>query len=1048
MLRHGGNAVDAAVAVAFALAVTHPSAGNIGGGGFMLVRLANGETHAIDFRETAPAAATLEKNKAMLDAGGLGYASAGVPGTVAGMTLALEKWGTRPLAELVAPAIGLAKKGHKLGARQTLLLLWSWPKLRKDPVARALWGHDKEPLKQGDLIKQPDLARTLEAIARDGRKGFYEGHVAAAIDKAMRAHGGLVTAADLAAYEARLRAPLRFDYRGFTVETMPPPSMGGVAFAEIMLALERQHAWEAPVDSGLSLHLFVEAARRAYAERRLVGADPDALGPDGGDALLAKLLGGEHLTTRKPPIDPDHATPSTALVVGLEPAEHESPETTHFSIVDAQGNAVSCTYTQSASFGSKVVIPGTGVLLANAMGGFSPAGPNVLTPGHRMASSMTPTIVSQSGKLALVLGSPGGDTIPGTVAQVLRDVVDGGMTIDEAVEHPRVHHAYLPDRVRTERALPIPKAVVAELQKRGHTVQPETMALGDANEILVDVTGGGRGGRWIRGRGGGRRGWRRRRPARTGPRNHAELVEGEEHVAEHAAAVVEGAGGARGGERAEATRSKRGVAVEPGERGEEARGRDVGREGPGAPGEDAGRGGVGGAIPERAGRLVGEVALHRGADGERGVAVGGRVGGGAERFGEASEGQAERGGVGEVASSLRGPADGAVGRDEGAADDVRGEAGAGEGGGVARRLEERDEGRDGEAVLVRVDVVVDARQAEGAALAVAEAVVDVAVDEGLPRVVRAGVRVLAHEEGALGAGEERAHVARDAVRVRQERGVPGALIGARIRLQVRGLEGHELLVVRLVPRRPRRVLVDPSPHRIEERALLLQREDGPLERRHVAVRRAGDLQLDVGAERRLLPVPPAALGLVVVGVEIDERAAGDPPEGGHRRGDCADVQARGRRLGALLRRRLRLREHAAELVGREVAAVLADLLGVRRKDDGRRPAPRAVALGEVGVLVDVDADGDEAIAQEAHHLGVAIRGLVHHVAPVAPLGRSIEEDELLVPARLGERLGRPRVPGEGGRRAARGARPRDVHRRGSPRAHEAARSVGDRDVRR
>jgi gamma-glutamyltranspeptidase / glutathione hydrolase len=493
VLRRGGNAVDAAVAVAFALAVTHPSAGNIGGGGFMLVRLASGETHAVDFRETAPAAATPEKNKAMLDAGGLGYASAGVPGTVAGMALALERFGTRPLSELVAPAVALARKGHKLGARQALVLSWSWAKLKKDPTARALWsegGHGHEALKQGDLVKLPDLARTLEAIGKDGKKGFYEGWVAAAVDKAMRAHGGLVTAADLAGYEARIREPLRFEYRGFTVDTMPPPSMGGVAFAEIMLTLERQRAWEAPVDSGLGLHLFVEAARRAYAERRLVGADPDALEPDGGKALLARLLGGEHLATRQPPIDRDHATPSASLVAGLDPGEHESPETTHFSVVDAQGNAVSCTYTQSASFGSKVVIPGTGILLANAMGGFSPTGPNRLAPGKRMASSMTPTLVSQGDKLALVLGSPGGDTIPGTVAQVFRNLVDGGMTIDEAVAHPRVHHGYLPDRVRVERAGPPPKAALAELRQRGHTVDAEAAALGDANEILVDEATG------------------------------------------------------------------------------------------------------------------------------------------------------------------------------------------------------------------------------------------------------------------------------------------------------------------------------------------------------------------------------------------------------------------------------------------------------------------------------------------------------------------------------------------------------------------------------
>ncbi len=395
VLRKGGNAVDAAVAVAFALAVTHPSAGNVGGGGFMIVRLANGETTAIDFRETAPAAATQEKLQAMLDAGGLGYASAGVPGTVAGMALALEKFGSRPLAELVAPAIGLAKKGYKLGAHQADVLAWSWPKLRKDP-GRPRPLEPRQGAVEGGGCREDARPRAhARGDRQGGRKGFYEGRVAEAIDKAMREHGGLVTAADLATYEARVRTPLRFTYRGFTVDTMPPPSMGGVAFAEIMLTLERERAWEAKVDSGLGLHLFVEAARRAYAERRLVGADPLALGPDGGAALLGKLLGGQHLATRKPPIDHDHATPSAAIVAGLVDAAHESPETTHFSIVDAQGNAVSCTYTQSASFGSKVVIPGVGVLLANAMGGFSPSGPNKLAPGHRMASSMTPAIVER-----------------------------------------------------------------------------------------------------------------------------------------------------------------------------------------------------------------------------------------------------------------------------------------------------------------------------------------------------------------------------------------------------------------------------------------------------------------------------------------------------------------------------------------------------------------------------------------------------------------------------------------------------------------------------
>ncbi len=490
VLRKGGNAVDAAIVVAFALAVTHPSAGNLGGGGFMIVRGHDGATTAIDFRETAPAAATPEKNKAMLDGGAFGYASAAVPGTIAGLALAHEKFGKRPWADLVAPAISLAKKGHKLGPRQGQVLGWNWEKLKRDPVARATYGHGKEALKTGDLWKQPDLARTLESIAKEGAKGFYEGAVAAKIDKAMKAHGGLVTGADLAGYRAVIREPLRFSYRGFDVATMPPPSMGGVAFAEIMLSLERWRAYEAPADSGQSLHFFIEASRRAYAERRLVGADPDFQPADATATLLTKLLGGLHLETRKPALDRDHATPSSTLASATTEEPPESPQTTHFSVVDGEGNAVSCTYTQSAAFGSKVVIPGTGVLLANAMGAFSIIGPNALAPGKRMASSMTPTIVAQNGKLVLVLGSPGGDTIPNTVAQVFRNVVDYGLTVDEAVSHPRIHHQYFPDKVRIEKLTPPPRAALDDLAKRGHALDFDAVPMGDANEILIDAATG------------------------------------------------------------------------------------------------------------------------------------------------------------------------------------------------------------------------------------------------------------------------------------------------------------------------------------------------------------------------------------------------------------------------------------------------------------------------------------------------------------------------------------------------------------------------------
>ncbi|MRG94757.1 gamma-glutamyltransferase [Polyangium spumosum] len=487
VLRRGGNAVDAAVAVAYALAVTHPSAGNIGGGGVMLVRLKNGEAHFIDFRETAPAAgATTEKVLAMLDHdGGIGLRSAGVPGTVAGLSLALERFGTRPLAELVAPAIELAKKGHALGPRQALTLAWAWNKLKHDPAARAIWGKGKKPLGEGERVRQPDLARTLESISKEGPRAFYEGFFARAIDEWMKKGGGYVTAKDMAGYRAKLRAPLRFSYRGFSVETAPPPSMGGVAFAQIMLSLERARAYEHEPSSAEAHHLFIEAARRAYAERRLVAADPD-FGPEDLDAKITSLLSGVHLATRKPPIDPLRATPSSQLAVAAPEGAKESPETTHFSIVDAEGNAVACTYTLSAGFGAKVVVPGTGVLLGNALGGFSKDGPNVIAPGKRMATSMSPTIVTQGGKLALVLGSPGGDTIPNTVAQVFRNLVDWGMTIDEAVTTGRLHHQFQPDKLRVERQRPPPRVVLAELARRGHTIEQSNLTQGDANDILVD----------------------------------------------------------------------------------------------------------------------------------------------------------------------------------------------------------------------------------------------------------------------------------------------------------------------------------------------------------------------------------------------------------------------------------------------------------------------------------------------------------------------------------------------------------------------------------
>ncbi|WP_231511305.1 gamma-glutamyltransferase [Chondromyces apiculatus] len=487
VLQRGGNAVDAAVAVAFALSVTHPSAGNLGGGGFMVVRLASGQSHTLDFRETAPSSATTEGILNMVKRGAYGYAATAVPGTVAGLGMAHERFGSRPWSELVAPAIELARKGHRLGPRQALVLGWAWSRLQQDPAARAIFGRKGKPLPQGGILRQPDLASTLETIAREGSRAFYEGSIARKITTAMVARGGLVTEADLNAYQAKMRIPLRFSYRGFDVDTMGPPSMGGVAFAQIMLTMERVKAYEAPEGSGFSLHLFVEAARRAYADRRRASADPDFM-PE-SSAHIARLLSGAYLDSRKPPIDRDRATASPDIVAAPEPDPVESQQTTHFSVVDAAGNAVACTVTLSAGFGAKVVVPGTGVVLSNALAGFTPSGPNMVAPGKRMQSSMTPAIVSQNGRLALVLGSPGGDTIPNTLAQVFRNLVDYRMTIDEAVEAPRLHHQWLPDRIRVEQQHQPARKALEDLRRRGHLLEIEATPIGHANSILVDAAG-------------------------------------------------------------------------------------------------------------------------------------------------------------------------------------------------------------------------------------------------------------------------------------------------------------------------------------------------------------------------------------------------------------------------------------------------------------------------------------------------------------------------------------------------------------------------------
>jgi gamma-glutamyltranspeptidase/glutathione hydrolase len=479
ILEQGGNAVDAAVAVAYALAVTHPSAGNLGGGGFLLVRPKGGPTSALDFRESAPLALTRTRFDAMQRAGGMGPVSVGVPGSVAGLELAHDRFGRLPRATLIAPAIELAR-GHALGAHQAALLAGSFNSLSLDPAARAIFGKEGKPLLSGQRLVQRDLATTLKRISDLGRDGFYSGATASALTGLAR---GLISSADLAAYQAKWREPLRFVYHGLTVEVMPAPSAGGVAVTQMLLMLQALHADTLPHDSAAELHLFIEAARRAQAERRFGVVDPDALSPAQSAQKRARWL-DPNAWLASAPIDPEHATPSANLRLPLNDDPAESEHTTHFSVVDAEGMVVSCTTTLSASYGARLVLPGTGVVLNNSVASFSGSGDNQPVGGRRTVSSMAPTLVLDGESPLLVLGTPGGDTIPSTIVQVLRHIVDHAESLSAAVDAARVHHGFLPDRVRYEPRNAPPAAVLRELTRRGHKLRAQS-AIGDANELLI-----------------------------------------------------------------------------------------------------------------------------------------------------------------------------------------------------------------------------------------------------------------------------------------------------------------------------------------------------------------------------------------------------------------------------------------------------------------------------------------------------------------------------------------------------------------------------------
>ncbi|MGH9674309.1 MAG: gamma-glutamyltransferase [Bryobacteraceae bacterium] len=476
-LRAGGNAVDAAIAVAFALAVTHPQAGNLGGGGFMLVRLADGRAAFIDFRERAPEAAARDM---YLDAEGkltrdsiVGWRAAGVPGTVSGLEMAHRKFGTRPWAGLVAPSIKLAGEGFELsyaGARS----LRNSKVLAQFPESKRIFQRNGEYYVAGERLRQPDLARTLERIARLGAAGFYQGETAKILAEAMAANGGLITGKDLAQYAAVERKPLAGRYRGLEILTAPPPSSGGAGLLQMLGVLEGSGYEKPGHGAAATIHFVAEAMRRYYADRSEHLADPDF-----HRVPVTGLTGRAHVARLRKSIDREKATPSSAVRAAAA-ADLESSETTHLSIIDDKGNAVALTYTINGGFGCGVIVPGLGFLLNNEMDDFSarPGTPNLfglvhgeanrIEPRKRPLSAMTPTIVLREGKPYLVLGAPGGSRIITGVLQVFLNVVDFGMNIQEAVDAPRFHHQWMPDRLTLERGFS--PDTVALLEAKGHTV--------------------------------------------------------------------------------------------------------------------------------------------------------------------------------------------------------------------------------------------------------------------------------------------------------------------------------------------------------------------------------------------------------------------------------------------------------------------------------------------------------------------------------------------------------------------------------------------------
>jgi gamma-glutamyltranspeptidase/glutathione hydrolase len=496
VMKRGGNAIDAAVAVGLALAVTWPSAGNLGGGGFMMIRRATGETEVIDYRERAPLAAHRdmyldEKGNVVEDLSTVGYKAVGVPGTVAGLSLALKRHGKMRWADVIEPARRLAAEGFIVNYHTARSLRGSANLLAKFPDSRRIFLRDGRYYEEGERLVQPELAATLARLKIEGPREFYEGQTARLIAADMKASGGIITERDLKEYEPTVRQPLKGTYRGYEILTMPPPSSGGAVLLEMLNMLETFKLDDMQAGSSDYLHLLIEVQRRAFADRAEYMGDADFVKVP-VEGLTSKKYASELVRT----INAEKATPSSDIKAG-NPTAYEPANTTHYTVVDSEGNVVSNTYTLNNSYGSGVTARGTGILLNNEMDDFTskPGVPNAygllqgeanaIAPRKRPLSAMTPTIVLQDGKLFFAVGSPGGPTIINTVLQVLVNVIDFKMNLQQAIDYPRIHHQWMPDSVRWE-PYGLNKDTRAALLKRGHTFAERPGYMGDAEGIMIE----------------------------------------------------------------------------------------------------------------------------------------------------------------------------------------------------------------------------------------------------------------------------------------------------------------------------------------------------------------------------------------------------------------------------------------------------------------------------------------------------------------------------------------------------------------------------------